>query len=232
MQLSNAPLQLILPWANGDSSKTSPVPVPSQIGITPGAASWTDGYPPLCATPVTSGGIPPTKADFNGALYEMSAVDVWTCAGGGFLYNSGFSTAIGGYPNGARVLMASGLGYWRSIVNNNVTNPDTGGAGWVLDSPIPVPVAFSATPVFNCLLGNVFEMTLTGNVTSATCINVRNSSEIGFIIHQDGTGSRTFAWPSNVPGATIDPGAGNTNMQFFFVDASGTVRPKTAMTVS
>ena len=99
-------------------------------GITPGAASYTDGFPPLCATPVASGGIPPSKADMNGILYGMSAVDVWMCAGGGFPYNSAFSTAIGGYPKGARVLMASGNGYWVSTTDNNVTDPDTGGAGW------------------------------------------------------------------------------------------------------
>jgi hypothetical protein len=66
----------------------------------------------------------------NGILYQMSAVDVWMCAGGGFPYNSAFQTAIGGYPKGARVLMASGNGYWVSTVDNNVTDPDTGGAGW------------------------------------------------------------------------------------------------------
>jgi hypothetical protein len=133
MLLASAPTQLVLPWGNGDSLKTSPIPVPSQIGVTPGAASWTDGFPPLCATPVTSGGVPPAKADMNGGLYQMSAIDVWVCAGGGFPYKSAFSTAIGGYPQGARVLMAGGLGYWRSLVDNNTVNPNTipYGATWL-----------------------------------------------------------------------------------------------------
>ncbi len=130
MQLSQVPAQLVEAWAMGDTTKTNPIPVPSQQGITPGAASWTDGFPPLCATPLASGGIPPSKADMNGGLYQMSAVDVWMCAGGGFPYNSAFQTAIGGYPKGARVLMASGGGYWVSTVDNNMTDPDTGGAGW------------------------------------------------------------------------------------------------------
>ncbi len=130
MQLSNAPAQLVEAWATGDSTKTNPIPVPSQQGVTPGAASWTDGFPPLCATPIASGGIPPSKADMNGGLYQMSAVDVWMCAGGGFPYNATFQTTIGGYPKGARVLMASGNGYWISTVDNNLTDPDTGAAGW------------------------------------------------------------------------------------------------------
>ena len=130
MELANVPAQLVEAWATGDSTKTNPIPVPSQQGITPGAASWTDGFPPLCAEPLTSGGIPPSKADMNGGLYQMSAIDVWMCAGGGFPYNAAFSTAIGGYPQGARVLMASGAGYWVSTVDNNTTDPDTGGSGW------------------------------------------------------------------------------------------------------
>jgi hypothetical protein len=72
--------------------------------------------------------------DMNGGLFQMSAVDVWMCAGGGFPYSSGFSASIGGYPKGSRVLMASGLGYWRSVVDSNSTDPDTGGAGWVPDT--------------------------------------------------------------------------------------------------
>ena len=129
MQLSNAPAQIVEAWATA-GSKTNPIPVPSQVGITPGAASWTTGFPPLCDTPLASGGIPPSMQDMNGGLYQMSAVDVWMCAGGGFPYNSTFQSAIGGYPNGARVLMASGGGYWVSTVDNNMTDPDTGGAGW------------------------------------------------------------------------------------------------------
>jgi hypothetical protein len=66
----------------------------------------------------------------NGGLFQMSSVDLWMCAGAGFPYNSAFQAAIGGYPKGARVLAAGGLGYWVSTVDNNVTDPDTGGAGW------------------------------------------------------------------------------------------------------
>lgn len=129
MQLSQVPVQIVEAWATS-GSKTNPIPVPSQVGITPGAASWTDGFPPLCDTPLVSGGIPPSMQDTNGALYQMSAVDLWMCAGGGFPYNSAFQTSIGGYPIGARVLMASHAGYWVSTVDNNMTDPDTGGSGW------------------------------------------------------------------------------------------------------
>lgn len=134
MQLSSAPSQLVLPWANGGTKNS--IPVPSQIPITPGAASWTDGYPPLTSIDPASGGVPPARADLNGGLFSMSAVDVWMSAGAGFPYSSAFSTAVGGYPQGSRVLRATGYGYWLSTVDNNVTDPDTGGAGWIPDRAV------------------------------------------------------------------------------------------------
>lgn len=129
MQLSNAPSKLVLPFANAGQKNT--IPVPSQISSTPGAASYTDGFPPLTMEAVSAGGVPPSGLDFNGLLFAMSATDVWDNAGGGYLYDSAFAATIGGYPQGARVLQASGLGYWLSIVDNNTSNPDTGGAGWM-----------------------------------------------------------------------------------------------------
>ena len=134
MQLASAPSQLVLPWANAGTKNS--IPVPSQIPITPGAASWTDGYPPLTSIDPTSGGVPPARADLNGGLFSMSAVDVWMSAGAGFPYSSAFSTAVGGYPQGSRVLRATGYGYWLSTADNNTTDPDTGGAGWIPDRAV------------------------------------------------------------------------------------------------
>lgn len=129
MQLSSAPTQIQLPFGNGDVTKTNPIPVPSSG--TPGAASFTDGFPPLNAQPVSSGGIPPSKSDMNGILYMLSDVDLWMSAGAGFQFSSVYAAAIGGYPKGARVLNAAGNGYWLSVTDNNTTDPDAGGAGWV-----------------------------------------------------------------------------------------------------
>ncbi len=134
MLLSNAPAKLTLPFANSGGKRT--VPVPSQIPITPGAASYTDGFPPLTRTAVTSGGIPPSGLDMNGVLNEITDPGRWFCAGAGFPYDPTFATDpnIGGYPKGSRVLRADGKGYWFSLVDNNLTDPDTGGAGWAPDS--------------------------------------------------------------------------------------------------
>lgn len=47
-------------------------------------------------------------------------------------YDAAFQTAVGGYPAGAEVLSATTPGLsWMSTTDNNTTNPDTGGAGWL-----------------------------------------------------------------------------------------------------
>jgi hypothetical protein len=193
MQLSQVPVQIVEAWATS-GSKTNPIPVPSQVGITPGAASWTTGFPPLCDTPLISGGIPPSMQDMNGGLFQMSAIDVWMCAGGGFPYNSAFQTAIGGYPKGARVLMASGNGYWVSTTDNNVTDPDTGGAGWAasdenaitaLTGPVtatgPGSAAATITPtgVTAGSYNGPITVNAAGQVTAAALINVVRTSKTG-----------------------------------------------------
>lgn len=129
MQASNAPTKSAVPFANSGTKNT--IPVASQIGVTPGLASFTDGFPPLTMTPLAAGGVPPYGADFNGILNFLSSATRWAQAGAGYPYDAAFSTAVGGYPKGATLVMATGNGYWLSTVENNTSNPDTGGAGWV-----------------------------------------------------------------------------------------------------
>jgi hypothetical protein len=129
MQASQLPTKIPLPFANSGTKNT--IPTASQIGITPGAASLTDGFPPLTMTPLSAGGVPPAGADFNGILNMVTAVQQWQCAGGIFKYDSAFSTAIGGYPKGAILQSADGMSNWLNLVDNNTTNPDSGGSNWM-----------------------------------------------------------------------------------------------------
>lgn len=134
MQISQIPRKFELPFASsaGGSFINFPVPANSQIGITPGAASLTDGFPPLNFSPITSGGVPPRGVDFNGLLFQITGWSQWQSAGGPVYFDSAFQATVGGYPNGAIVqsLIVPG-NFWMSTVDNNVTNPDAGGAGWV-----------------------------------------------------------------------------------------------------
>jgi hypothetical protein len=130
MLASSIPTKLPIPFANAGTKNA--IPSASQIAITPGAASLTDGFPPLTMLPIASGGIPPFGSDFNGILFEVTAWAVWQAAGGTVGYDAAFSTAIGGYPKGAVLAASATVGaFWISTVDNNVTNPDTGGAGWI-----------------------------------------------------------------------------------------------------
>lgn len=136
MQLTNAPAKLVLPFANAGAKNT--IPVASQIGIVAGAASFTDGFPPLTRTPLAAGGVPPSGLDMNGVIYELSAILRWVNAGAGFVYDGTFAadSNVGGYPKGARVARSDGLGYWLNTADNNTTDPESAGAaaaGWVPD---------------------------------------------------------------------------------------------------
>lgn len=146
MQLSNKPTQLPIPFAN--SGARTAIPTASQIGITAGAASLTDGFPPLTRTPISAGGVPPKGVEMNGILYELSAINQWANMGGGYPYDSTYATAIGGYPKGARVLRTDGIGYWLNTTDNNATDPEAGGSGWVPDlMPGSTPVTMTGSNV-------------------------------------------------------------------------------------
>lgn len=99
----------------------------------PTAASLSLGFPPDTFTDIGAGGTPPDGRDFNGILNQLSAWAQWSGLGAAIPWSNTISTAAGGYPLGAIVLSNSVTGrLYQSQVNANVTNPDTGGAGWAI----------------------------------------------------------------------------------------------------
>ena len=134
MNLSDLPKRFPIPFASGAASgyiRDIPTdPVTPSTGDAP--ASLYDGFPPETFAALSAGGVPPSGADFNGMFYLLSAWARWVAAGGPAVYNATFQAAIGGYPKGAVIRSASIDGaIYRSLVDANTTNPDTGGAGWV-----------------------------------------------------------------------------------------------------
>jgi hypothetical protein len=82
-------------------------------------------------------------------------------------------------------------------------------------------VAFSATPTFDASLGNTQTITLTANVTSSILSNAAAGEWLVFDIIQDATGSRTFAWPTNVLNAgVIGSMPSKHNIQMFYYDGT------------
>ena len=133
MLSTDIPSKFPIPFGNAaGGSYIRAIPEASQIGIQDGAASLTDGFPPLNFLPVAGGGVPPFGQDFNGLLNQITEWIRWTTAGGiGLVYDAAFSTAIGGYPKGA-VLQSTATGnFWLSTADNNTADPDGAGTNWV-----------------------------------------------------------------------------------------------------
>lgn len=149
MKQSDNPDKILLPWAKDGNKNT--IPLNSQVGVVAGAASWTDGFPPLTMTPLAAGGIPPSGLDMNGVLHDLSAQARWVGAGAGAAFDATFAdaTVVGGYPKGARVLRRDGTGYWISQIDDNTTDPEAGvTADWLpAEQPGLQPVTITSENV-------------------------------------------------------------------------------------
>lgn len=118
----------------------------------PGVASYDKGFPPETMIELNAGGIAPQGQDFNGILYALSAWVAYQAAGQTPRYTAAVSTYIGGYPMGTILQSTDGISQWKSLVGNNTTDPDSGGAAnWLLYSG-----------------AGQFTLTLTGCTTSPT----------------------------------------------------------------
>lgn len=133
MKLSDLPTRIQLPFgASAGSGYIRTVPVASQIGVQDGAASFTDGFPPLNFLPVGAGGVPPFGQDMNGLLNQATAWTRWQATGAPPVYDATFSAAVGGYPKGSFLSNATTVGqFWISQIDDNTSNPDSGGANWI-----------------------------------------------------------------------------------------------------
>lgn len=130
MKDTSIPAKFPIPFASSAASgnvRAIPQNPTSQVG----AASLLVGFPPENFIPEAAGGVPPFGEDLNGILLEVTQWLQWYQAGAPIEWDSSFSAAIGGYPKGALVASATTFGlYWLSTADNNLTNPDAGGAGW------------------------------------------------------------------------------------------------------
>lgn len=123
---------------------TYPIPVPTQLPGNPGRASFNDGFPQANFLPTALGGIPPSGKDFNGILAMVTAYCAAIQAGQFPQHDAAVSAAIGGYAKGALLANDAQTGFWISAVASNVTDPDTGGAGWISFPPTPVGLVATA----------------------------------------------------------------------------------------
>lgn len=209
MQSSNQPEKISLPFAT--SGQKQPIPVASQIGIEDGRASYSDGFPPLTRTPLAAGGVPPFGTDMNGILNAITLIQQWQSAGGMFTFDAAFAASIGGYAKGAMLVKADGSGYWRNNVENNVSNPDTGGADW---AAIVQPSSSSVAGLIQ--LATQAEVNARAVTTKAVAPGTMGNGTVysfgtnGYIIFPTWLGSFCIQWGSTPP----IPSGGNTTVPF------------------
>lgn len=156
MKAINIPAKFNIPFANNAGSGfIRPIPQASQIPTNPGYASLTDGFPPLNFLPLGAGGIPPFGQDMNGLMKQVTQWNQWAGTGNPVQYDATFSGQIGGYPQGAMLGQAANVGqFWISLVDDNTSNPDSGGANWL---------AFPAAQI--SIVGRTQIFTATANFT-------------------------------------------------------------------
>lgn len=130
------------------------IPIASQTQTNPGAASFTDGFPPLTFLDENAGGIPPDGQDFNGLLNQMTTWDQWLQAGGPVPFDPAFAASIGGYPKGSLILSVSGHRAYQSLIDNNGQDPDPTNTAW--------------RPVFSVYSGAAYLCTGSANVQTLT----------------------------------------------------------------
>jgi hypothetical protein len=141
------PPKFPIPWANAaGGGYIRAIPQGSQIGVQNGAASLNDGFPPNCFVPIAGGGSWPFGQDFNGILNQVTRWQQLQQAGAVTPYDATFQTAIGGYPKGALVWSGTNGTVYQSTAENNVTNPNTGGAGWSIYTLVDPGVGVGGAP--------------------------------------------------------------------------------------
>jgi len=167
MELTNVPASFPLYWGqNAGGSYIRNIPVNSQIGIQNGAASLNDGFPPDTFQPAGAGGVPPFGQDFNGILRQLSQWSQWANAGAPVVYDSTFSSGAGGYPAGALLRAASLPVNWVSLVDNNTSDPDSGGANWIAEGGGSATVASASTVDLSTTWASLVNITGTTAITA------------------------------------------------------------------
>lgn len=164
------------PVAGGKTS-----PFPAAAPATPGAASLDTGFPASNMTDPLAGGIPPWGVDVNGILYLLSSWVAFLAAGQLPGYDATLQTAMTGYAQGAVLQQASDpTATWISSTAANVTDPDTGGAGWISSKPLYSSIVATSGAHNNVVLPGPSDYVLDFDTTAGA------ASYSGFVAQRDG----------------------------------------------
>lgn len=143
MNSSDVPAKFGYIWGNS-ASPSYIQDVPETYSGTPGSASLQYGWNSETFLDPSTGGTAPLGEYENGIWRQATANLRWIQAGGIFTFDAAFAAKIGGYPKGAILASATYSTFWKSIIENNTTNPDTGtllmpATGWSVLQPGTYP---------------------------------------------------------------------------------------------
>lgn len=120
------PTLVTTPFAeNGDKNT-----IPQSVGAEPQNATQDEGFPEVTQTPISAGGIPPERKDFNGILNLYGQHIVHLNKGLPYEFDAAFATAIGGYPLHARIMLSNG-DIVQNTATNNINDPNSNTIGWI-----------------------------------------------------------------------------------------------------
>ena len=130
MKIADAPTQQPVAFATNGTKDT----ITATTDTGSNNASYDVGFPDITMLLKSAGGLAPKGGNFNQILYELSSAAQYLSAGGGYPYDSTFSTGISGYPVGALIQASDQSGYWLNGTDANTTSPENSDGtltGWV-----------------------------------------------------------------------------------------------------
>ena len=118
-----------------------------QVGQSDQDATWNNGWGTVTFTPIASGGKPPKGQDFNGIFNAFGQHIVHIQNGNRYKFDQGVIDNFGGYESGAIIQSDDETKEFRSLVDSNTANPNSGiGTSWeIYAGQGSVPSATSTT---------------------------------------------------------------------------------------
>ena len=88
-------------------------------------ASWNAGFGQITMIPIEDGGLAPKGQDFNGIFYSLSDHAVHRQNGQQIIYSQEVVDEFDGYAKNSIIQSNDGLRHYRSLIDNNTTDPNT-----------------------------------------------------------------------------------------------------------
>lgn len=108
--------------------------IPESGASEPQLATMQSGWPVITSTPITGGGIPPEREDFNGMFHLTTSHLRFLNNGMWYEFDPVHAGQIGGYSKNSRVMLTTGE-IAQSTVDGNVNDPNSNPTGWIIGTP-------------------------------------------------------------------------------------------------